>query len=177
MYSHPPLWPRALAHPLVAHARLPVAQHLCASCEHPVQSFLSYPCFSICFSPLPPFSFQRRQIPSESGLINWSICCSLLSSSCDHLFDFRFLGTNTSLAPAEKRRKGGRDRGRQKGRKFLHQPHSWAALGPTAKFSLPRVSSPMSHVKEGRSGKGRVPVEISGKIYIWRCPRIHKEAY
>lgn len=93
------------------------------------------------------------------------------------MFDFRFLGTNTGLATAEERKKGGRDGGRQKGRKFFASAHSWAALGLTAKFSLPRVSSPMSHVKVGRRGKGPVPVEILGKIYIWRCPRIHKEAY
>lgn len=122
---------------LVAHARLPGAQHLCPSCGHPVPSFLSYPRFSVCFSPLPPSPFQRRQIPSESGLINWGICCSLLSGSCDHLFDFCFLGTSTGLAPAEKGNKGGRDGGRQKGRKFLRQPHSWTALGPTVKSVFP----------------------------------------
>lgn len=74
-------------------------------------------------------------------------------------------------------RKGRREEGKAERKKILHQPHSWAALGPTAKFSFPGVSSPMSLVEVRRSGKGPVRVEILGTIYIWQCPRIHKEAY
>lgn len=81
---------------------------------------------------------------------------------------------NISSVMEEKGKKGGRKGGRGKGRRFLHQPHSWEALGPTAKFSLPRVS----HFMEvGRSGEGPVPVKILVKIYIWQCLCIHKEAY
>ena len=72
----------------------------------------------------------------------------------------------------KERKKGGREEG--KGKRFLHPPHSWAALGPRANFSLPRVSS---FVESGRSGKGPVPVKILVKIYIWQGRRIHKEAY
>lgn len=120
-----------------------------------------YPGFFIPFSPLPP-SLQGVRSPWRApclirafGAVYLQVCviiCSVSASSARKTI---------SSVMGEKGKKGERKRRRGKGR-FLHQPHSWAALGPTAKFSLPRVSDLM---EVGRSGKGPVPVKILVKIY------------
>lgn len=91
---------------------------------------------------------------------------------CVTICCFSFLSSNVSSVMEKGRREEGKEGG--KGRRFLHPPHSGAALGPRTKFSLPGVSSFM---ESGRSGKGPVPVKILVKIYIWQGRRIHKEAY
>lgn len=180
LYGHPlllqpcALGPVPAPRPQAHHTcQAPVAQHLCSNggCvdvfPHLSQFVYSVPTIASFFIPEPSGPLRERLV-QLGNLFQFTFRFVWLFSQ------FQLPGHKHKLRDG-KEVKEGREGGRRKERKCLHQLHIWAALSLTVKFSLPGVN--MSGVEVERRGKGPVPGEILVKISIWQSPCIHKEGY